>query len=127
MKMSCLVAGCCIQSGPGGGERLGRILEVEYPELEGGDEEVRCRVRFENGVEGMMGLDDVRDGLSRLASSGYAQTKGWGTATSGVRQLRRTGEKLERRAIARNPGTGRWLARQEEDETEDVSGEGGAG
>ena len=109
------------------GERLGRILEVEYPELKGGDEEVRCRIRFENGVEEMMGLDDVRDGLSRLASCGYAQTKGWGTATSGVRQLRRMDEKLERRAIARNPRRERWLARQEEDETEDASGEGVAG
>ena len=109
------------------GERLGRILEVEYPELEGGDDELRCRVQFENGVEEMVGLDDVRDGLSRLASSGYAQTKGWGTATSGVRQLRRMDKKLERRAVAKNPRRERWLARQEGEEEEDSSGEGDAG
>ena len=109
------------------GERLGRILEVEYPELGGDDDGMHCRVRFENGVEEMVGLDDVRDGLSRLASSGYAQTKGWGTATSGVRQLRRMDEKLERRAIAKNPRREQWLARQEDDEAEDASGEGDAG
>jgi hypothetical protein len=57
----------------------------------------------------------------------YAQTKGWGTATSGVRQLRRMDEKLERRAIAKNPRRERWLARQEDDEAEDASGEGDAG
>ena len=91
---------------------VGRVLRVEYPRRGAAGGRPRCKVRFEYGADEWITWNEADRLRMAFNNSGFAQTKGWKSATAGVRQLRRLDKRLRRRSLRANPRRDRWVARQ---------------